>query len=405
VSPRHIGCFTDVPVGYGSPQIQYLLRALAEHYGGECLLEVCQPRSDAYPDVGAELPDLKLCNVEYPDAATSFWFADGGGGQEHLASGFRTWLDQTRPDVLVLTGFNSLRYLDPATAFATWRPYVIHYALEFLARTDMDASTASRHQASVKVVDLLLFTEANRRAYYNREFGTTAVPQAMVLNVPPIDRFPVRPATARNGRLLVQSASIQWGLTYPEFLATTNRPRIPVDVYGLIYDGPARILDAPESASAFGVRYLGAITNAQLSQRRCDYAYSFVAWAPAQFNTLFACPNKLFESIASGVPPITAPHPQCADIVGAYDCGIVMRDWSYGAFCDALDVALTIHGTPRYRELVRNCVHAHRSALNWERQFGTVANFLPDLANHDSSPEGLRYVMKEPAAPKGRATS
>jgi glycosyltransferase involved in cell wall biosynthesis len=137
------------------------------------------------------------------------------------------------------------------------------------------------------------------------------------------------------------------------------------------------VLDTAEAAAAFGVRYLGAVSNTELAELRAAYAFSFVAWAPTQFNTLYACPNKLFESIASGVPPIAAPHPQCAAVLREHDCGILMRNWSFDAFCEALDTAQGLLGTPRYRQLVRNCLHAHRTALNWERQFAEVAGLLP----------------------------
>jgi hypothetical protein len=375
VTIRRIGCLTDVPVGYGSPQIQYLLRSLARHFGTGSPT-VCQPYSEAYPASHDEAPDLTFHSIRWRQATTPFWFADGGRGQERLAAGFRDWVRTERPDLLLLTGFNSLRYLDPGTDLGP-RPFVVHYALEFQARQEMDATTAARHAESVEAFDLLLFSETNRRRRYNREFGTEGVAQATVLNVPPADAFPVVPAHKRNGHVLLQSASIQWDLTYPEFLATTGRPRIPFDVYGLIYDGPARILDAAEAATAFGVRYLGAVTNRELARLRAGYSYSFVAWKPAQFNTLFACPNKLFESIASGVPPITAPHPQCAEIVRTYDCGLVMRDWSFTAFCDTLENACSLLGTPRYAALVRNCLQAHRAALNWETEFDGIVDFLP----------------------------
>lgn len=371
-----LGCLTDVPVGYGSPQIQYLVRSMARHLGLATQPLVCEPDSSAYPAAHDQFPDLAFTRVRWDNARGPFWYMDAGAGQAVFADGIRAWLRERRPSVLVLTGFNALRYFDPTAYGPGERPFLVYCALEFLSRRELDSDTAKRHEAAAGAVDLAMFTEDNRRRYYNREFSFDGVPQATLLNAPPLDAFPVQDSRRRNGRVLFQSASIQWNATYPEYLLNVGRPPIGFDVYGFVYSGPARILASRDTAQAFAVKYCGNVTNAQLARLRAQYAYSFVAWNPRSFNTLYACPNKLFESIASGVPPITAPHPQCVDVVRTYDCGIVMRDWSYDAFCEATDEAQRLLGTPRYRELVANCRRAHRTELNWERQFAKLVPLL-----------------------------
>ena len=86
-------------------------------------------------------------------------------------------------------------------------------------------------------------------------------------------------------------------------------------------------------------------------------------------NQLYAAPNKFFESIADGVPPIAAPHPQCKMMIDRYKCGILMRDWSEGEFFSALDQALRLYQTDSWYEMVSNCGTAVRQELNWDHQF------------------------------------
>lgn len=388
-----IGCLTDVPVGYGTPQIQYLLSALAAHYGDRRPVLVCEPDSSAYPHAHARFPEFAFTRVAAEGAQSPFWYMDKGAGEAVFTARARRWLQVHQPDVLVLTGYNCLRYFSPDLFDGARRPFVIYCALEFLSRREMDAQTASRHEASAKLVDLAIFSEENRRRHYNDEFSYHAVPQAMLYNAPPRDMFPVADAARRNGRILFQSASIQWDLTYPEYLLTTRRPRVPFDVYGLVYPGPAQVLASPDVTAAFDVRYCGSVTNAELATLRSQYAWAFIAWNPRSFNTLYACPNKLFEAIASGVPPICAPHPQCVEIIRKYDCGILMEDWSFDAFCAALDQAKQIAGTRRYRDMVANCRLAHRDELNWEAQFARLEPLLPPAPRTGRAPARKPAVL------------
>jgi hypothetical protein len=372
-----IGCLSDVPVGYGTPQIQHLLSSLAQHYRLRHPILICEPDSSVYPHVHEQYPEFAFTRSNMPESQSPFWYMDRGPGEARFTEDVRRWLRVHRPSLLVLTGFNCLRFFDPQIYAETERPFVVYYALEFLTRREMDDTVVRRHEEATRLVDAAVFSEAQRQVLYNREFDLSHVSQAMLYNAPPRGAFEIVSPDKRNGRVLFQSASIQWGLTYPEYLLNADRPRIGFDVYGLVYPGPAHVLASPGLEPAFDVRYCGSVPNRELARLRSHYSYAFVAWKPQSFNTLYACPNKLFEAIASGVPPISAPHPQCAEIIEKYDCGILMQDWSYRAFCRALDEAIRIRNTPRYRELVANCRRASERELNWDVQFEKLIPLLP----------------------------
>lgn len=391
---RGIGCLPDVALGYGTPQIQQILGSLGRYYGNRLPILVCEPDSPVYPAVHHFFTELSFHRV-HPSSRppqNPWWYLDGGHGQQEFSLGFKKWLQCHRPSLLVVTS-SCLRLLDADTLRAGGSPHVIFYALEYRSKGQMSPAAARDYLEGLKSVRLILFSEKLRQYFHNREFQTQSVPQCHLYNAPPRNLFPTMPADKRNGRIIVQSITIMWGRTYPEYLLCAQRPDIPVDVYGNAFGAQAGLLRSGDIFPAFNVRYLGNVPLDDLIQARASYSFSFVSWKPVDVGSAYVSPCKFYESIASGVPPISAPHPECMDVIRRYDCGILMRDWSFTAFCDALESALLIRGTARYRELVRNCLHAHRKELNWEAQFAKVTPFLPNNLVPRTSPRRLPKLI------------
>ncbi len=63
-----------------------------------------------------------------------------------------------------------------------------------------------------------------------------------------------------------------------------------------------------------------------------------------------------------------------------YQCGILMKDWSFKSFQAAVTQAMQVFGTDRYAEMVENCGKAVREELNWETQFQKLRRLLPKAA-------------------------
>jgi hypothetical protein len=92
-------------------------------------------------------------------------------------------------------------------------------------------------------------------------------------------------------------------------------------------------------------------------------------WNPRTENQHYAAPNKFFESIADGVPPLSAPHPQCKKLIDRYQCGVLTSDWSEGGLLVGLDHARKLFATSEWDSMLTNCQSAFAGELNWERQF------------------------------------
>ncbi|MBM3450330.1 MAG: glycosyltransferase [Armatimonadetes bacterium] len=378
--PRVVGV-SDVSVGYGSPQIPAFIASVATHYGGEgIVLEPDQieraPRDGLFPAVDIER------------LATSFHPYSAIGRLEYNVAASRR-VDALAPDVLVVFG----EYCLPVLAKLRRRPrVVILYALELITYPfDIEVS-----RAVCASVDLMVFPEENRARLHADRCGHNQVPRVIVYNCAPheLERRAVAPAPAaqRNGRI-VYHGTIEHGRTYAEYFLDAKTQALPLDTYG-VFGGPR----AAETRAAFrdmtrNSRFLGYVDAARLAEIRRDYLFSIVMWNPDQENQYYAAPNKFFESIVSGVPPIAAPHPQCRMLLERYDCGLAMSDWSFGSFLSSLRRGLALAGSERYAELVRNCGQAVRAELNWATQFAKVATWLPSL---DGAPATV-----EAAAPAG----
>jgi glycosyltransferase involved in cell wall biosynthesis len=511
---ERIGCLSYVPLGYGTPQVQYMMRSLARHYETVMPIGLISPSWDTHAPQDDEFPDFAICHYsgdehsatvntalpelirwinenaisrigiygagEHTRLLLALWKALGGPPVTMLIesdepirrvveglpvvcvralepkaldlvvlssalfeksmaaiiaryrpeipvvalytprlSRFGTelkpsealsptrisrdrdsliprWIDAFRPDLLVCTHFNLLAsILD-----AKHKPeHIIYYVLE-IGGTDGNRMTdecVDQHHALASRISLVLYPESNRMRRYQDIVGNHDVPSKVIFNTRPAAISHPRPADQRNGRVLIQG-SLSADLTFIDYL--TRRPeREPrIDVFGFAFDHDRayNILHDSTLAQENGFSYGGLLSNQQLAELRPCYSYLVVMWNPISFDARYACPNKFFEAIADGVPPIAAPHPQCKEIIEKYDCGILLRDWSIEAFLEGLKQARDIYGTPRYQQLVDNCRLATTAELSWEHQFRSIVPALPPRRKLRHKVARRRLVLLDP---------
>lgn len=318
-------------------------------------------------------------------------------GVQHRTNRAARWLDAYQPDLLICTHFMFFA----AILKAWYRPEsILYYALELPDGSDgslLEPRYFDEHQRLAAYISLILFPEQGRMKHYQNMFNLWQVPSRMVFNSRPLKLSSPVSANARNGKVVLYG-SLGEKANFIGFLPLRKEFIPHIDVFGQVQDHnrSREILFDDETARRCGYSYLGFLDNDALSKRRRDYAYVFVSWNPTTFDTLHACPNKFFEAIADGVPPIVAPHPQCLEIIKKYDCGILLRDWSLTAFEQGLREARDVYGTERYRQLVDNCRKAHESELCWERQFKIVRPLLPRAAPVNRLLPGSRFVLLDP---------
>lgn len=347
---------SDVTVGYGTPQLPLLVESLLDYYRGEAIMvEPVQPelapRHDAFPRF-----DIRsVATAEHPHSTI--------GRTEYVWRASRL-VNQLRPDILLIC----CTYCLPVIYRLSKRPpRTFYYSVEsipFYGEFDVEMN-----RRAAPLLDAIVFPEENRAALEVGRCGFHGVPKLVLFNVSNRrkDGFHPLPLSQRNGRILY-SGTISRHQTFADYYLSDKARAMPIDLYGPIKGAEA---DRRKITAGLGgaQRYGGYISSAALAQLRPAYAYSVIAWNPDNEGQLYAAPNKFFECIAAGVPPIAAPHPQCRLILERYGCGLLMPDWSYEAFLTTLRKALDLYGTAAWQQMVENCRRAVETELTWDAQF------------------------------------
>lgn len=361
--PR-IVALADTSAGLGSPQIEMLLQSLAKKYrASECWL--------IEPDVKGKLTFQATPGVKYRRFATRFppHFFEFHIEYNQLISAF---LEEQPADVLIITSaavFPALLKLKNPPRI------VIYYMLENL---DYQLQIGGQdflnlHQMARPLIDLVCVPEAERAGFDLKWLGWGDVATVELYNVSS-DGFTRWP---RRTELRMLSAGTVSEQTMSHLLLQDPLCRFPIDVYGIIDTLSLREAFEGQPPRRDGMAFKGSLAMDRLQAIFGRYAYSLVMWAPTSINQIHASPNKFFQSISHGVPPISAPHPQCVQVLRRYDCGILLEDWTREALIAGLQTATDLFGTARYDEMVANCEAACLAELNWPRQFEKVTDAIP----------------------------
>lgn len=356
---------SDVTLGYGTPQLPLLVGSLAQHYSAEAhIVEPAQPelaqRHDLFPDFQIH----RVLTGEHPHSKT--------GRSEYIWRAASV-VNDLKPDVVVAC----CTFCLPVVFKLKHKPRrTIYYSVEsirFYGRFDIEMN-----RRAAPLLDVILFPEENRAAIEVKRCGFPNLPKLVIYNVSNAgqSRSPL-PKEQRNGRILY-SGTISRENTYADYYLTEKVRELPIDLFGPVKEDPRSIPEGQRFVDQLrgNVRYGGYLSGPDLAERRPAYLYSIVNWNPREENQRFAAPNKFFESITAGVPPIAAPHPQCKQVIERYQCGLLMRNWSHAAFVEALRRGLSLVETGGWQRMVNNCVHAASVELNWNAQFSKLIPYL-----------------------------
>jgi len=363
--PPRIAALFDTSVGYGSPQLEFLTTSLAKFYRtDDCWL--------IEPDVKGKRGLQEREGLTIRRIATRM---PAHGELHHIDYNIQShrWLRDYDPDIIIVTSGSSL----PAVLRLPKKPsLVIYYMLENIEyqRSASGGALIQLNHMFHSWIDLICVPEIDRAAFDLKWLGWENIPTLELLNVS-LERFS-RPRTANDFRILHAGSICEDTLSH--YLEDASKLEIKVDAFGILATQAMRDLFVGLSGSS--VAYRGILTMSDLDAIYNDYAYSLVMWRPSNINQIYASPNKFFQSISRGVPPIAAPHPQCARIIRKYGCGILMEDWTQEAFKAALRRAQELYGSDAYEGMVERCRAATEAELNWPAQFAKVEAFLHSRA-------------------------
>jgi glycosyltransferase involved in cell wall biosynthesis len=365
-SELRIAVVSDVTLGYGGPQVQSLARSLASHYRAQTT--VFEPDEGNRPILPLHSEFCRICRI-----TTEMHPYSASGRIEYVLKVARQ-LNLHRPEILVIF----CTYALPVLTKLRYRPRCTIYSM-IESVLPYGAFDVQLNRSLARQIDVLLFPEENRARLDIARCGLSGIPLAVTYNVS--DAAPAEP-TAPQQRLprILQAGLLSRQLGLADYFLQDEVRTIPFDLFGDIAGPDREALAEALTDGANSVRYWGRVDAATLASIRRTRAYCMVMYAPIHEHTLYACPNKFFEAVADGVPPIAAPHPQCKMLLERYRCGILMQDWSFPSFQAAVTRAMRLFGTPRYAEMVANCRKAVQEELNWETQFNKVKRLLPEAA-------------------------
>ena len=364
-SKPKILCLSDVTVGYSGPHIQYFMEFLCDTYGGEGI--IVEPDDAMKPPKHHLFPNFTVKRIPTPT------YVYKPEGRKEYVEAASKMVDKLRPDVIVVWSTFCL----PVLFKINYRPkFVIYYYYESALVYGPD--DVQMNAKIGKLVDLIIFTEENRAISFGNTCDFQDIPFCVVYNCSPKSSVgSTIPQEKRNGKIIYQGTLNQE--TSVDYYLDKKIQSLPIDLYGNFKFEQKEHYEKEFGKLTGSVHYKGLVSIDELSELRRHYLYSITHWQPVHENNLYASPNKFFESIASGVPPISTPHPQCKIMCNRYDCGLIIPDWTLDEFYETLRLGMYLTTTKRYGKMIENCIRAFDNELNWESQVAKVKKFLIDL--------------------------
>ncbi|MBI4902063.1 MAG: glycosyltransferase [Acidobacteria bacterium] len=364
-----VACVSDVALGYGTPQLPLLVSSISEHYAASSI--VLEPLQKECPPLHYRYPGFRITTIptsEHPH---------GVKGRNEYVWRCIEFLNKIRPEVLLL----SCTYSLPVLFGLKWRPRkVIYFAVESVSFYGEFDVLMNRHAR--ELIDTVIFCEENRASQEIEAFAFQRKQIAVMYNCSNRSGIwpPPLPRDDRNERILY--AGRIGPPTYCHYLADERLAGRPIDLFGPIILGGEEQTEAYRARLRGNVRHHGYLPAEELAVVRRNYIYSIVMWDPSWHRAqhYYAAPNKLFEAVADGVPPISAPHPQCELLIRRYGCGVVLPDWSFSGFQDSIRRSLEYWKNGRWDAMLHGCRTAVEQELSWDTQFAKLRPFL-DLAD------------------------
>jgi len=360
---------SDVSIDYGSPEVPALFHDICVRAGVPGTL--IEPDEHDRPPL-TERPQRAFSLIRMDSdlpSQTAPWL------REYLARAAAA-VSRNTPDLLVIFGGAAF----PILELLPHRPrYVVYHAYEQIAELGIDDIVC--HQLHLGHVTTVITPNIDRLVYDCERLGTwprstvTLYNSADVSYPQPVVR---RPPQDRNGRFLWTGA-LDRRRTLSHYLAAKDLEPFGIDIFGRITDpAPDTLLQSLKARP--NVALHGLVAPDVLNAARADAAFSLIWWNPDDSAGHYhLASNRFFTSLAAGVPPVCAPHPQCVRITETYDCAVIAKDWSLEAIRDAMAEAADIAGSDKYAALVERCLAAADGALSWTAQSRRVVDALPML--------------------------
>jgi glycosyltransferase involved in cell wall biosynthesis len=138
----------------------------------------------------------------------------------------------------------------------------------------------------------------------------------------------------------------------------------------------AQVTEAPWAGR---VHVLPAVPPSELLPWTASADVSVMAIQPSSLNHRYTTPQKLFESIAAGVPVVASDLPGMAEIVRTDGIGVLCDPTSPGEIAAGIRTIVSASAAERWERRARILRVAHER-YNWESQLDTLLALYGELA-------------------------
>lgn len=367
-SRHRIVAISDTCIGYGSPQIPSFVISLQQTLKAEAVLfDADQPERPEVSLDEAGFPPADLRVVRMPVRLHPHSTPEG---REERAREILAFCEMFHPDVMVFFQWHFLvvfrEYLKKH------KPFLILYALEHSNGDENGYVCLQGPRDVAPYVDIIIFAEENRARLELPRLGL----DAQKTNVVVLHNSRIYPKEYRIALSKEKTGDFFYGgrlrkkQNYGEWLLKEDVQQYSIDFYGLFGEFTKEEEKLIREGRAGRIRYHGYIpSGSRYFSTLSSYFYSLVLWAPLDEGTQYACPNKLYDALACGVPFISGPIPLASALLEKFNCGIVMPSWEYTSFCNTLAYAEKIKETSEYADMVEGSRKAMREDCSWTVQF------------------------------------
>ena len=332
-----ISIVSDVPWGYGSPQIGYLRDSFLSE-----AVEV-QYLVPSYPDRPLLTSD---CVTQVFSEGNPFsWEGMVAFGKRAAAQ-----IEKFAPDKIIFVNPRSLVVL----AYLKARDRaLIYYGLEPIL--DHGVNFMKLITLQKFNFNLGVFPNIERAQVDAQILSLPAARLRILRNVPRFSKFTESDSEKKN---VTYAGALDW--TWVNFNVLEEAASIfPLEIWGYTSEKiPATISKS----------YRGKLPHSNIRVAYESSVLSLVIWNPINFGTRNAAPNKFFEAMSYGVPSVSFPYPQVVELVTKYGIGFVSKDFSSESFLKTLREAYKLVPSDQFREMKHQCLELHKTRLNWESE-------------------------------------
>lgn len=355
---------SPITMGYGSPQYLYMYDLLAQCGYRPLLLERHEAQRPFRPIAGYRRALLR----------------PGWRGRATL------WRQLAQPALRLFVTGADVRLPAPLAALVERRARVLRYALEL--EDNFDRQARSYPPAGPRLTapprptgwlrplryDALIAPEERRLELVGALYPAVRR-RFLVYNAAP-RALPGRVRALPAGRpVVLYQGQLNWLTCLDLLLETIERTH---ERFAYVVAGPCADADGRARLEALAARglidYHGSLPMAALERLRDEAHIGLVLWRPVLLATQYACPNKLYEYLAAGLPVVCTPNASLVRWNERFGCGETMGELSAAALAAALTRMAA--DPARYTARSAHVRELHQRELNWEAQTEELSAYL-----------------------------